>query len=171
MGLGRLDVWVAGKSDGKLYHTFWAPGYYHGWETLGGKFDTAPQVLHWASNRIDIVGRFSSKGSYAYKYWDGSQWNPSLDEWISKGGDFTSEPVVTSWGAQSLHILGLDADGDLKWKFWQQDAWYPPADGEYYSLGNASNPYETAEGVQGAIKKAGGKSREQVVMNAYKEDM
>lgn len=171
MGLGRLDVWVAGKSDGELYHTFWVPGYYHGWEKLGGRFDTAPQVVHWAPNRIDIVGRFSGKASYAYKYWDGFQWNPSLDGWVSKGGNFASEPAVTSWGEHSFHILGIDVDGDLKWKFWQQDAWYPEDGEEYYSLGNASNPYAKAEQVRDHAEEAREKPREQVVIEAYKEDM
>lgn len=171
MSLGRLDVWVVGEADGKLYHTFWAPGYYHGWETLGGdSFSTAPQVVHWAANRIDIVGRLSNNGSYVYKYWDGYQWNPSHDGWSLKGGKFVSEPALSSWGEQGFHILGLDFDGDLKWQFWQLDAWYP-APTEYYVLGNASNPYEQSQDVLSPATKVGAKSREQVVMNNFKVDI
>lgn len=170
-GLGRLDLWAAGKSDGVLYHNFWAPDYYHGWEKLGGEFDTAPQVVHWGPNRIDIVGRFSGKSSYAYKFFDGFQWMPSFGGWITMGGSFASEPAAASWGEQSFHILGLDVDGDLKWKFWQQDAWYPKGEDEYYSLGNASNPYADAKSSQDSMEKAGGEFREQVLFNGFKQDI
>lgn len=168
MSLGRMDVWVVNKEDHKLYHTFWAPGYYHGWESMGGDFVTAPQVVHWANNRIDIVGKMTKKNSYVYKYWDGSQWNPSQEEWMSKGGDFASEPVLSSWGDQSLHILGLDQDGDLKWQFWQQGAWYPAHD-DYYVLGNASNPYKKEDVVEAPAKKSEQKFSEQVVINIHKD--
>lgn len=170
MGLGRLDVWVAGKADGELYHTFWAPNFFLGWEKLGGNFSTAPQVVHWGPNRIDVVGRFVGESQYVYKYWDGTQWNPPLGEWSLKGGKFASEPSVTSWGEQSLHIFGLTEDGDLKWQFWQQDSWYPAAD-DYYSLGNASNPYVEAELAQGLSGATKGETLQQVVINVYKEDV
>lgn len=101
-GEGRLDIWVAAEKDGQLHHLYWDGTAYQGWETLGGKFKTAPSVVHWDVGKIDIIGVFDDS-HYHSKAWDGSNWHPSSDGWYDKGGDFAGPPaVVTNKGSSKL---------------------------------------------------------------------
>lgn len=166
MGPGRMDVWAASAADGLLFHTFWAPGYYHPWETLGGRFATAPQVAHPGGAGIALVGKFADDAQYVYKYWDSGagRWQPAWDGWYEKGGDFGSQPAVSSWGSGNLNIVGVAANGSLQWQYWNISQWEPSEVG-YWDLGNASDPYEKE------AKSGEGRKLEQVVINIFKSDM
>jgi hypothetical protein len=108
---------------------------------MGGIFKTAPQVIHQAPNRIDILGQFGGDDTqYYYKYWDGSQWQPSDTEWFPKGGDFASAPALVSLGEGNLNFFGVSNDGQLKLQVYAGNNWQPSTT-EWWSLGNTSNPY------------------------------
>lgn len=82
---------------------------------MGGIFTTAPQVIHQPPNRIHILGQFGSEDTqYYYKYWDGSQWQPSVTDWFPKGGDCASAPALVSRGEGNLNIFGVSNDGQFK---------------------------------------------------------
>jgi hypothetical protein len=63
-----------------MYHKSW-DGFQWGpsttgWEALGGVFNSAPAVVSWAPNRLDIFALGTDTQMY-HKYWDGSKWGPS----------------------------------------------------------------------------------------------
>ena len=68
-------------------------------------------------------------GPQYYKYYDGSQWNPSGQDMTSKGGKFTSLPAVVSWDANRLDIWGVmegeNQSSDLAHQTWYGSGWYP----------------------------------------------
>jgi hypothetical protein len=107
-GQGRFDIWAAGATDGQLYHLIWDGSAYQGWEALGGSFMTAPTVAHWDIGKIDIVGIFDASDNMHYhsKSYDGLQWNPSLEGWYDKGGDFAGQPaIVVNKGTSKFFIF------------------------------------------------------------------
>ncbi|ERF72593.1 hypothetical protein EPUS_02875 [Endocarpon pusillum Z07020] len=134
-GYGRVDLWAVGKNS-NLYHKFWDVSYWTEWENMGGTFETAPQVVHQAPNKIDIVGQFKGDDrQYYYKYWDGAQWLPSVSDWHPKGGDFASAPALVSLGAGNLNFFGVGNDGELKVQVYAGNDWQPSSKG-WYSLGD-----------------------------------
>ena len=105
---------AVGKNS-NLYHKYWDVSYWTDWENMGSIFKTAPQVVHQAANRIDIVGQFGEDDTqYSYKYWDGLQWQPSITDWFPKGGDFASAPAIVSLGEGNLNFFAVGNDGELK---------------------------------------------------------
>ncbi|KAK4503661.1 hypothetical protein PRZ48_004576 [Zasmidium cellare] len=149
---GRWDVWAVGN-DAQLWHTYWDGSKIEPWEPLGGSFEAAPQVIHWSTDRVDIVGFGGAKGDpywYKYGYWDGSSWHwkPSFDEWIEKTveGGFASEPTLASWGEGNLNIIGLDSKGALQWQMWNETEWYP-GENEWEVLGSMEKPEAAAAGL------------------------
>ncbi|KAK3671075.1 hypothetical protein LTR78_009036 [Recurvomyces mirabilis] len=151
-GAPNLDLWAV-KQDGTLYHVYWR-GSHFGTENLGGNFSHTPQVAHWVPGRIDLVGQFVNQSSYQYKYYEpnSNTWNG----WSERGGDFVTQPAITSWADNQLNVLGVDRDGTLKWQLWVGE-WLPGFD-TYYSLGNTSDPFaEAAEfGTEGRQIVLGG---------------
>ena len=43
------------------------------WESLGGIFTSAPTVVSWGPNRLDIFGK-GTDGAVYHKAWLGSSW-------------------------------------------------------------------------------------------------
>ena len=76
----------------------------------------------WGANRIDIVALGKDAGYY-YKYFDGSDWTPSVDDWYPKGGNFSSAPSVVSWGVNRLDIYGVTGDNLLGHQTWYGSGW------------------------------------------------
>ncbi|KAK3061749.1 hypothetical protein LTS18_005523 [Coniosporium uncinatum] len=137
-GEGRLDVWAV-HEDSELQHKFWNGSMYQGWESLGGSFTTAPQVVHWSEGKIDIVGKNGS--CYVSKAFDGENWYPSYDGWFDKGGKFASEPAIwANKGTNFIYVLGVGEDGQLKLQIWDGYNWQPAGD-QYWDLGDTQNPY------------------------------
>lgn len=139
-GPDRIDLWAVGKNS-NLYHKYWDVSYWTDWENMGGTFKTAPQVVHQAPNKIDIVGQFDGDDTqYYYKYWDGTQWQPSVTDWYPKGGDFASPPALVSLGEGNLNFFGLSNDGELKLQVYAGNNWQPSST-EWWSLGDTLKPY------------------------------
>ena len=109
-------------------------GFYTSWESLGGNFSTAPQVVHHTPGRIDIVGQFAGDDTqYQYKLFDGSQWLG----WYPKGGDFATQPAVVTTRPNELNVFGVGNDGQLYLQFWTGDSWQPSPT-TFYSLGDTN---------------------------------
>jgi hypothetical protein len=64
----------------------WAPSQTD-WGPLGGSFISAPTMVSWGSNRLDIFGVGGDRAAY-HKAWTGSAWAPSQMDWESLGGQF-----------------------------------------------------------------------------------
>lgn len=113
-GENRFDIWAASATNGSLAHLFWDGFAYQGWENLGGNFSTAPTVKHWDVGKIDIVGLSapeSGDSDYHFKSYDGSQWNPSVQDWyMSHGGSFVGQPAVLVNKGQSKFLAQLSAE-------------------------------------------------------------
>ena len=97
-GPDRLDVFGLG-TDNKVYHMFqdgdakaWEPAI--GPEVLPGDqtFKSAPAVVSWGPNRIDVFAVGTDNQMY-HKYWDGVSgiWEPQA-QWEPMGGTFNSAP-------------------------------------------------------------------------------
>ena len=139
-GVNRLDVFGVDLKSGDLVHVYWDGSEWSDVESLGTPsadvlFASSGTVAatSWSANRIDIVA-LGTDGAYYYKYWDGSQWQPSDKGFISKGGDFASSPAVVSWGENRLDIFGVGTDDNLKHMTWYGSGWYP-SDETFETLG------------------------------------
>ena len=133
-GVNRLDLFGIDSDSGSLLHCFWDGSQWSKWEDLGkpsadDEFALKGSVAatSWSTDRIDVVV-LGSDGAYYYKYWDGSQWQPSVTEFISKGGEFSTSPEAVSWSENRLDIYGVGNDGMLKHMTWYGSGWYPSPD-------------------------------------------
>ncbi len=45
-------------------------------------------VVSWGSNRLDVFGLGLDSAMY-HKWWDGSNWGPSVTDWQLLGGKFS----------------------------------------------------------------------------------
>ena len=143
-GLNRLDLFGIDAHSGNLLHLYWDGSQWSAWEDLGAPSTSSSSsgssitlaslaATSWSENRIDVVA-LGSDGAYYYKYWDGSQWQPSEADFIAKGGEFSSSPSVVSWGENRLDIFGVGSDSKLKHLTWYGSGWYP-SDGSFETLG------------------------------------
>src|SRR5207253_1957534 len=81
-------------------------------------------AVAWSANRLDIFGLGTDRQMY-HKWWDGSNWGPSITDWEPLGGVFTSPPVVVAWAANRLDIFGLGTDQQMYHKWWDGSNWGP----------------------------------------------
>lgn len=129
-GPNRLDLFGVSLDLGHLWHTAFDGSQWLAWEDLGtgggdGGLVGPVAATSWGPNRIDIVA-LGKDGGYWYKYWDGSQWNPTDNTLYPKGGQFASVPTVVSWGVERLDIFGVMAEGgELGHQTWYGSGWYP----------------------------------------------
>lgn len=121
-GKGRLDIVFVNATGGNVLHKYYGGGKWGpSWETaadLGGHV-TSVTSGSWGENRLDIVAKLGN--SFVHKAWTGTEWFPSDSAWENFGGDFSSDPVVTSWGPGRLDIIGISSDGgSILHKFWHE---------------------------------------------------
>lgn len=99
------------------------------WQDLGGQLAGAPAVVSRApfgnASGFDVFTR-GRDGGIHHKWWDGSQWGPSLAGWVELGGRFTHSPVALNWGA-FLTLMAVGTDGRLQAKWWNGTQWGPSA--------------------------------------------
>ena len=146
-GVNRLDLFGIDWDSGSLLHYYWDGSQWSMWEDLGkpsadvalARFSTVA-ATSWSTNRTDIVA-LGEDGAYYYKYWDGSQWQPSVDGFIWKGGNFRSSPEVVSWGENRLDIYGVHRNRNLQHMTWYGSGWYPAPD-YFETLGGPLRTWE-----------------------------
>jgi Repeat of unknown function (DUF346) len=80
-----------------------------------------------AANRLDVVVRGLDGGAYR-KWWDGTNWGPSLTGWQNLGGQgpqFLGKPRVVSWSHDRLDVLARGSDAACYHRWWNGSAWVP----------------------------------------------
>jgi hypothetical protein len=95
------------------------------WEDLGGNFSSAPAIVSWGPNRLDIFGVSAEDGAIKHKYWNGDAWFPSFSDWEDLGGGpFVGSPVASSWGEGRFDVwAAAKDDGQLHHLFWDGAAY------------------------------------------------
>ena len=75
-----------------------------------GGLRSRPNVVAWDPNRLDIFALGPDR-HLIHKWWDGSAWGPTPQDWEDLGGTLATPPCAVSWGPNRLDIfaLGLDA--------------------------------------------------------------
>jgi hypothetical protein len=95
-------------------------------------------VTAWAKNRLDVFAVGTDQGLY-HKWWDGSNWGPSMLGWEGLGGNCVGKPAVESWGANRLDLFVVGTDQAVHHKAWDGAAWRPSLTG-WDSLGGIVQP-------------------------------
>lgn len=90
-------------------------------------------VVSWGLDRLDVFVLGSDSAQY-HKWWDGSNWGPSVADWEYQGGVCLSVPEVVSWGVNRLDSFVLGTDHGIWHKAWDGAQWHPAVDG-WESLG------------------------------------
>lgn len=83
---------------------------------------TAPAVVSWGSERIDVFARGLDKAAF-HKAW-AQGWFPGPNEWEALGGGFESALALESWGPDRLDAFGVGLDKAMWHKAWAQ-GWSP----------------------------------------------
>jgi len=124
-GTQIVDSFILGEDCSCWYGTHSTDSAWDGWMPLGSNFTTAPSVVSWGPQRLDIfavgtgplyqISQLSLDGSI----W--SDWNSLLGPVMA-----TYPPAVTSWGAGRLDIFALGAsDRSLYHRFYDGAQWSP----------------------------------------------
>jgi hypothetical protein len=117
-------------TDSALYHKWYDGSAWSGWEYMGGVCTTAPTVVSWGPDRLDVFVLGTDSALY-HKWWDGTAWGPSLTGYEYLGGICTDEPRVVSWDTNRLDVFVTGTDKQLYHKWWDGTAWngYEPLGG------------------------------------------
>ena len=67
---------------------------------------TAPTVVSWGSDRLDVFLLGTDSALY-HKWWDGSNWGPSVTGYEYMAGNSMSPPQVVAWGKDRLDVFVL----------------------------------------------------------------
>jgi hypothetical protein len=119
--LGGRPIYVVyvNASGSNVLHKYYDDGWGPSWEDvedLGGNVTFVTSTSR-SPDRLDFVGR--SGDSYVYKAWIHGEWLPGGKHWQTFGGDFASDPAITSWGPGRLDVVGITKDGYLEHRYWQ----------------------------------------------------
>jgi hypothetical protein len=141
-GINQLDVFgldgIGGVSrkwwDGVSWH-----GGFSGEELGAGHWVHQFAVASWGANRLDLVGIIDvnevGKFELLHKALIGSNWSPSEEGWINRGGDLSPdhEPAIVAWGPNRLDIFALWSDLSMYHKAWDGSNWsdWWPLGGEF----------------------------------------
>ena len=95
-------------------------GHWTDEEDLGGTCASAPAVVTWAPDAMEVFAIFPD-GTLWNRYWDGSSWHP----WESLGGslDPSSVPAAASWGPDRLSVIARGTDGATWHRWWDGSRW------------------------------------------------
>lgn len=130
-----MSSWSANEFDviglapnGSYLHKTWTGSSYYpsfsGWTVFEGNFRSAPAVVSWGPNRLDIFGISAEDGAIKHKYWNGDIWVPQGSVWEDLGGGpFRGDPVATSWGVGRFDVWAVDDSGELNHKYWDGAAY------------------------------------------------
>jgi hypothetical protein len=106
---------------------------------MGGVCASAPTVVSWGENRLDVFVLGTDSALY-HKWYDGSGWGPSLTGYEYMGGICVDEPRVTAWDSDRLDVFVVGTDGGLYHKWWNGSAWGPSLTG-YEALGGVISEF------------------------------
>ncbi len=90
-------------------------------------------VVDWGPNRIDAFVLGTNRALY-HKWWNGTNWGPSVTGYEAMGGICTSVPQAVSWGPNRLDVFVTGTDSALYHKWWNGAAWGPSITG-YENMG------------------------------------
>ena len=93
--------------------------------------------ISWGASRMDVFGLTAN--NLTHKYWDGSQWGPSVSDLETLGNGLASPPKAITWGANRMDVFGLDDHNVIKHQYWDGTAWRPDA-ASLENLGGACDP-------------------------------
>jgi hypothetical protein len=132
-GPNHLDVFCVQRGDHQLLHKRYDGGWIPsvtGYDSLG-PVANVPAATSWGSNTIQLCA-VQPDGSLGFKSWTGTSWSPSTTGWTALGAlpdKLISAPSVTSWGANRLDVISVDATGTVQHKWLDGTAWGPSATG------------------------------------------
>jgi hypothetical protein len=137
-GTNRLDVFVVGPLESRIYHKWWSKrwsderdGFPGGWEPLSKiDLDSPEETLQIVSDaaavssgtdRIDIFVRGYSRGLDSASFYSIS-WRNGWTRWNPTGRDLprvavSGTPAVSSWGSGRFDIFSRGGDGSCFHKF------------------------------------------------------
>jgi hypothetical protein len=125
------DYGLSGKSTGLMLAN---PPALSPYDDLSGSGKNDPAVASWDHDRLDIFVVGSADGALYHKWWDGSQWGPSVAGFEFLGGIVVGNPAVASWDHDRLDVFAVGTDGALYHKAWNGSQWLPSLTG-YDKLG------------------------------------
>jgi SpoIID/LytB domain protein len=112
----QVDVVVRG-GDGAYWRTMGRfdsagrPGGFGGWQSLGGKFTTAPSMASLAPGRLSIVGR-GGDGVVYQLLWNGYHWSG----WTGLGGQARSAPTLSADTTNTRYLVSVMGGDDRLWQ-------------------------------------------------------
>ena len=128
----RLDVFVIGTDEG-LYHKAWDGTRWYpsvtdyenlGRPSTGSGLARNPVVNSWGHDRLDVFIVGTDSALY-HKWWDGSNWGPSVSDFEFMSGGITRDPAVVSWDHDRLDVFVIGTDSALYHKAWNGSQWSP----------------------------------------------
>jgi hypothetical protein len=140
----RLDIFVVG-TDGALYHKAWdgsqwlpsVTGYDNlGIPSPGGPILGNPVAVSWDHDRLDVFVIGGTDGALYHKWWDGSQWGPSVAGFEFMGGVIVGNPAAVASDHDRLDVFVVGTDGALYHKAWNGHQWLPALT-QYERLGGS----------------------------------
>jgi hypothetical protein len=136
---GNIDIFVLG-SDNAVYHAAtepWSREGLIGWESRGGTMVTAPSVVSWNKNRLDMLA-IGGDSSLWHQWWEPTA---GFSTWNRMGGNWTHfVPTVVSWGENRFDVFVVEPGSkELYHTFWN-GTWQPPAGFENLGGYCASRP-------------------------------
>lgn len=132
---GLVDLFITDSSTNSVFTKAfngaqWLPSQ-TGWWSLGGTVVSAPAVVSWGSQRLDVFARVQD-GSIWHNWWAGDAWGG----WEGLGGILTENAVAISRGANLIDVFARDPSGNIRQKSWNGSAWVPSQTG-WGNLGKA----------------------------------
>lgn len=91
-------------------------GQYH--TDLGGHFQSSPQVISLAHERIDLLAIGAVDRQLWHRCMINNTWSPS---WTNLGGIFASAPTILSPKPGIVMVLGVSEDNAIFWGNWSVD--------------------------------------------------
>ncbi|KAL8788726.1 MAG: hypothetical protein Q9213_001540 [Squamulea squamosa] len=126
-GVDRLDVFALDEDDA-IKHQFWDGTAWQPkadeLETLGGGCNPEYSVAAttWGQDRLDIFCT-DNDDELLHQYYDGTQWQPSVESFESLNGSLAGAPSVVSWGKDRLDVFAVALGGELAHLYWDGSQW------------------------------------------------
>ena len=94
------------------------------WTNLGGTWALyTPTVVSTTRGRMHVFVVNPISNAVYWKYYDGSLWQPSNDDFNNLQGYVTSKPTAVSSKAGRMDLFARGGDGGLWWKQYVEHGW------------------------------------------------